>query len=271
MTKTKRHFIIPDTQVRADEPQDHWAWIEEAVVEYQPDTLWHLGDHWDMPSLSRYDAPGSKKMANTSYQRDIDSGNKVITRFSSNLKKRKVTAKKKYLLGNHDERVAREVNANPKFEGKIGYQDFALVENDWQVYDYHEVAWEDGIAFSHYFYYPKTGKPIGGSIDNRLNRIGCSFVQGHEQGFLYGNRDYPTGRTYHGLVAGSAYLHYEDYKGHQGNSHFRGVVILNGVRDGSYCIMPLDFNYLCEKYEGVPLHTYLKKKYKNPSKFRGIV
>ena len=41
-----------------------------------------------------------------------------------------------------------------------------------------------------------------------------------------------------------------------------GVVILNEVRDGEYCIMPLTHDYLCRKYEGVPLVKYMRAKYR---------
>jgi hypothetical protein len=46
------------------------------------------------------------------------------------------------------------------------------------------------------------------------------------------------------LVAGSFYQHDEDYKGPQGNDHWRGIVVLNEVEDGDYNIMPLGMKYL---------------------------
>lgn len=59
MTLPKRHFVIPDTQVKKGVPIDHMAWIGAAIRDYKPDVVVHLGDHWDFPSLSRYDAKGS--------------------------------------------------------------------------------------------------------------------------------------------------------------------------------------------------------------------
>ena len=73
-------------------------------------------------------------------------------------------------------------------------------------------------------------------------------MQGHQQGFMYGNRVFPTGKTRHGLVAGSFYLHDEGYKGPQGNDHWRGCVVLNGVKDGDYDLMPLRMDYLQRTY-----------------------
>lgn len=114
----------------------------------------------------------------------------------------------------------------------------------------------------HYFANPNTGKPIGGTITNRLAKIGTTFVQGHVQGLLQGNVQFATGITRHGIVAGSAYLHDESFKG-VANAHWRGIVVLNEVRDGDFCEMPLSLDYLCRKYTGKPLDVYMRKNYKN--------
>src|SRR5690606_36998186 len=101
------------------------------------------------------------------------------------------------------------------------------------------------------------------TIDNRLNKIGASFAQGHEQGFRYGTRIQATGKTWHGLVAGSCYLHREEYRGNQGQKHWRGCVVLNEVNDGDYCVMPLTLDYFARKYAGESLFDYMTKKYPN--------
>ena len=72
-----------------------------------------------------------------------------------------------------------------------------------------------------------------------------------------------SGKTLYGLVAGSAYLHVEDYRGRQGQRHWRGIVVLNEVQDGEYDIMPLSLRYLCRRYEGMSLIDYMNKKYPN--------
>src|SRR3546814_16677199 len=64
------------------------------------------------------------------------------------------------------------------------------------------------------------------------------------------------------IVAGSAYLHDEEYKG-QANAHWRGVVVLNEVRDGQFCEMPLTLDYLCRKYEGMSLARFLQRNVRN--------
>ena len=50
-----RHLVIPDTQIKPDCPIDHMYWAGRYACAMKPDVIIHLGDHWDMPSLSSYD------------------------------------------------------------------------------------------------------------------------------------------------------------------------------------------------------------------------
>ena len=85
-------------------------------------------------------------------------------------------------------------------------------------------------------------------------------MQGHVQGRDYGSKMLATGETIQCEVVGSCYLHREAYRGvHQ--RHWRGVLILNEVRDGTWQEMPMTLAYLCRKYEGVELYDYMKGKY----------
>lgn len=264
-----RHFLIPDTQTRPGAPLDHMAWIGQAIVDYHPDRVIHLGDHWDMPSLSMHDAPGSMKMEGARYEDDIAVGNQafrdLVAPMEAEVRRQRKRQKPwrpdcHFLFGNHEGRIDRAINANPKYAGMIG--DHHCLTRGFKRHKYLERVWLDGVLYSHFFQSSHSSHAIGGSIDNRLNKIGCSFVQGHEQGFRYGTRIQASGATWHGLVAGSCYLHEEGYRGAQGQRHWRGVVILNEVRDGEYCIMPLTLDYLCRKYEGVPLVKYMRAKYR---------
>ena len=238
-----RHLIIPDTQVGPDHPTEHLDWAAKAIVHYRPDVIIHLGDHWDMASLSSWDGKGSKSMEGRRYQNDVDAGNSGFDRLFWRIKKEKrYRPRCVYLHGNHENRITRAIEAEPKLDGVLSLDH--LETPGFEVHPFLERVWINGLVYSHYFQNQNSPHAIGGSVDNRLNRIGDSFVQGHQQGFLYGNRVYPTGRTRHGLVAGSYYLHNEGYKGLQGNDHWRGIVVLNEVDDGDYCIMPLSTKYL---------------------------
>jgi hypothetical protein len=266
-----RHFLIPDAQVKPGVPTDHIDWIAQALVDYLPDTIVNIGDWWDMPSLSMHDGPGTLHAEGARYEDDVQSGNDAFARLcapmEAEIARRRVGHRKRweprrvFCMGNHEDRIRRAVNTAPKYAGTIG--DHHLKTRDWERHPFLERVWQDGVLYSHFFQSSHSHHAIGGSIDNRLNKIGTSFVQGHEQGFRYGTRIQASGSTWHGLVAGSAYLHDEHYRGNQGNGHWRGVVILNEVRDGDYCVMPLTLAYLCRKYEGMELADFLRKRYRN--------
>lgn len=266
----KRHFLVPDTQVRKGVPLDHIGWVAQAIVDYKPDYVAHIGDHWDNPAYSMHDQKGSIHLEGARYEDDLNIGNEAFVELGAPMfKEIKRTSKLKtpwtpgrdFYIGNHEHRVQRAIDADPKLIGVIGMHH--MVTNGWRRNQFLVPRCVDGITYSHYFQGSLSSFPIGGSIDNRLNKIGVSFVQGHQQGFLYGTRVYPDGVTRHGLVAGSCYLHKEKYKGGMSNNHFRGVVVMNEVAGGNYCIMPLSLSYLCRRYEGVDLLKYMAKRYKH--------
>jgi len=260
-----RHLIVPDTQVKPGVPIDHMRWIGQAIAEYKPDVLMHLGDHWDMESVSRHSPIGSLDKENKRIHADIEAGNKALQLLEEFMDG--FTPKRKILLrGNHEQRLANFVANNPALEGTVSFDDFNDKALGWEVVDYFRGSPRaievDGIQYAHFFANPNSGQPIGGTIQNRLSKIGSSFVQGHQQGLLQGNVQYATGLIRHGIVAGSAYLHDEDYKG-MANAHWRGIVVLNEVDNGQFCEMPLTLDYLCRKYEGRSVASFLTRNYRN--------
>ena len=252
----RRWLIIPDTQVRPGVDTKHIDWAAQAIVEYRPDVIIHIGDHWDLPSLSTHDAPGSKEAEGRRVKDDIDAGNEAFERLVAPMnaeRLRLVSNHRKqwnpechFFFGNHENRLTRAIFREPKWEGVLTLD--ALNTQGFIRHDFLEIVEIDGIKVSHYFANTHSGRPIGGSIDNRLNKIGVSFVCGHEQDLLYGIKRFPGELRRHGLVCGSFYQHYEAYRGPQANSEWRGIVVLNRVQDGDYDVMPLRMQYLREKY-----------------------
>lgn len=245
-----RHLIIPDAQCKPGVPLSHIDHAAQAIVDYRPDTVVVLGDWWDMPSLSKHETPGSEQMEGTRYEDDVAAGNEAFERLVRPLRGLRRKPERHFLFGNHEHRITRALSEKPQLQGALSLDDL-----DTQGFERHaflDPLWLDGIVYAHYFTSSHSARPLGGSIDSMLNRIGDSFVQGHVQGFKYGNRMYPTGRIRHGLVAGSFYQHDEHYRGPQGRTqhHWNGIVVLNDVRDGNYEIMPLSLEYLRRRYGG---------------------
>lgn len=236
-------LLIADTQTKEGQEWPHLAKLGDFIIRRRPDVIVHIGDHWDFESLSSYDR-GTRRAEGKRVYQDIAAGNAAMDVLLHDLKKLQAKQRKHkeklykprmvFCTGNHEERLERHVNANPELHGFLDYSHLNLA--DWEVYDFLEVARVEGILFSHYFANPGTGKPIGGTVQNRLNKIKESFVQGHQQTFQF-DKVYTLNRTLTGLVAGAFYLHDEGYMGPQGNrQHWRGCVMLDNAQDGDYAI-----------------------------------
>jgi hypothetical protein len=253
---SRRHLIVPDTQIKPGVPTEHIDWAAQAILEYQPDVITVIGDWWDLPSLSKHELPGSIHTEGARIKDDIDAGNEAFERFVAPMekeiarrKRRKIKAwspERHFTFGNHCHRLTRAVSAEPKLQNLLSLD--MLKTPGFQRHEFLEIVPVDGIWYSHYFSSTLSGRAIGGSIDNRLNKIGHSFVQGHQQGFLYGCRQFPGALVRHGLVCGSFYQHDEHYRDKQSNGEWRGLVVLNEVRNGTYDIMPLSMDFLRRRF-----------------------
>jgi len=257
MTDTRRHMWIPDTQIRPGVPTEHIDAAANAIVHYKPDVLVVAGDWWDMPSCSRWMEKGTLEREGARIRADLDAGNEAFGRLVKPMYAecaRLVQGKRKrwdpicdFHFGNHEDRLDRYVNNNPELQGMFSREQ--MLTPGFNRHEFLTIVERDGISYSHYFANQLSGRSIGGTIPNRLNKIGRTFVQGHEQGFLYGVQQYPGKVTRSGLVAGSFYMHDEKYRGLQSNGEWRGVVVLNEVREGGkYDIMPLTMDYLLRKF-----------------------
>ncbi|MBY0277896.1 hypothetical protein K2Z84_21390, partial [Candidatus Binatia bacterium] len=266
-----RIYVIPDTQIRPGDVTDHLDWIAQDIVRRKPDWLCVMGDWFDLPSLSSHDPPGSLAKEDARLLADLEAGRagfkQLVGPIDAELERiarrriKRWHLRREFFEGNHEWRAHRLFAADPRLEGVVGTH-LCDVENfGFRRHKFLEPFAIEGVHFAHYWQNALSSRPIGGTIDNRLNKLCCSFVCGHEQGLKYGNRPLPMGRTIHGIVAGSCYLGTEEYRGPQARNEWRGVVVLNDVRDGDFEPMPLTLRYLCEEYTGEALPAYLRKRY----------
>lgn len=251
-----KHLIIPDVQAKPDVPFDHLEWIGNYIVEKKPDVIVNIGDFADMPSLSSYDR-GKKSFEGRRYKHDIDATKEAMDILLGPMReynaKQRRTRHAQYkprmilTLGNHEQRIERATECQPELDGVVGYHD--LPYEDWEVYDFLEPVFVDGICYSHYMANPMTGKPIGSMASTRLKTVGHSFVMGHQQTLDVATRQLGNGQQQWAIIAGACYLHDENYKGHQGNKHWRGIVMLHNVDDGDCNPMFISLDYLRTRYE----------------------
>jgi hypothetical protein len=250
-----RILCIPDTQCREGVPTEHLTWAGKAIIDYRPDVVVHLGDHWDMPSLSSHDKAGSKYFEGKRYLKDVEAGNEGMKMLLAPLKELQSKQKKNkekvykprlvFLMGNHCNRIGRAINNNPQLEGLLSYDHLYL--KDWEVHPFLHPVFIGGVGFNHYWPVGAMGRPAGtaAAIVSKLHQ---SCVAGHQQGkqVAYGKR--ADGKPICCIIAGSYYLHNEEYMDQLSNTHWRGLVMLNDVRDGAFDEMLLSIEYLGRKY-----------------------
>jgi len=253
----RRHIWIPDTQCRSGEKFDHLTAAGNYIVDKQPDVLVHLGDHWDMESLSSYDK-GKKRSEGKRIRYDVDAGNRGMGALLGPMRNKNVRdkANKKvqykpdmhFLYGNHEGRIVKHVEANPELDGFLGLDILEVEKWGWKTHEFLTVLELDGIWFSHYFYQPKTSRPYGGMISTKLKNIGNSFVQGHTQGLDSGIMPLANGTVRRGVVAGSFYQHNEHYRGPQAVNEWRGILMATEVRNGQFNLVEVSMEYLLSRW-----------------------
>ena len=251
-----KHLLIPDCQVRPGDDLSFLTWIGNYIVAKKPDVIVQIGDFADMPSLSSYDV-GKKSFEGMRYKNDlvaVEEGMKTllapITKLNKELREKHVSRyrpRKVLTLGNHEDRITRAVNSDPKLEGTIGLDDLGYKNFGWEVYPYLQPVIIDGVAYSHYFPSGQLGRPCT-SARAMLGKMHMSCIAGHQQG-----RDVAFGRRADGieitaLICGSCYLHDESYLTPLTNKAWRGIVMLHEVKNGQFDEMLVSLSYLKEKY-----------------------
>lgn len=252
-----KHLVIADTQCKPGEDLSYCSAIGEYIAAKRPDVIIHIGDHFDMESLSSYDK-GKKSFEGRRLTADLEAGHEgmqrimePIWRLQANQRKKKKKAYNPRMIfcgGNHEARVDRFANDNPEFHGFVGTAQLGLEQYGWEVYPFLKPAVVDGINYVHFLANPFTGKPYGGNALMQLKTVGCSYVVGHKQLLDVAIRPTLDGKMQIGIINGACYPFEEDYKGHQGNNHFRGLTVLHEVKDGFGCPMFVSLDYIMEKY-----------------------
>ena len=261
------HIVIPDTQCKYGVPTAHLGWagryIAKKYAGHPKCRICVMGDWHDMPSLSSYDKKGGRLMEGRRYKTDIEYGNRGWDIFNEPIEHEKERygwePEQDFFMGNHEYRILRAIDNDAQMDGLVSLEDLAVVKQGiYRVHPFLKPVTYDGITYAHYFTARGTGRPLGGqSIDARIKTIGHSFTAAHQQGLWMGRRELVIGGAHLGLVAGSFYLHDEEYMGHQGNKHWRGIVVCHDVRKGDYDPKPVSIRSLCERYEGKSLGVFL--------------
>jgi len=251
----KTHLVIPDVQFRDGDNSDFLKCIGRYIAKKEPDVVVCLGDFADMPSLSSYDV-GKKAFEGKRYTKDVAAAKEAMQALLGPIKEfnkqAKLNKQKQYkprmvlTLGNHEDRITRAVNSDAKLEGVLSLNDLEY-EKDWEVFPYLEVVVIDGIAYSHYFVTGVAGRAAA-TAAAQLRKTNMSCVSGHQQGRQSAHATKADGTRLCSIIAGSCYEHNEDYLGPQGNKHWRGIIMLHEINNGSFDEMFVSLDYLKKHY-----------------------
>ena len=243
------HVVIPDCQVRTGVPTEHLEHIGNYIIEKKPDVIVQIGDFADMPSLNSY-TKGKREGEGQRMARDIASVTHAMEKLIKPIHDYNRTAEIKYqpemhlTLGNHEFRLEREIEENPKLEGMFSLEDFGYGEFGWKVHEFLKVTKIDGIEYAHYFTSGNMGRPVT-SAAALLRERQCSAIMGHVQ---------HTDMAFHkktqniAMFCGIAYTHDEAYLGPQGNNTRRQIVMLHEVEDGRFDPMFVSLKFLSKRY-----------------------
>jgi hypothetical protein len=250
------HLVIPDCQIKDGHSFDYLKAVGNFIVKKQPDVVIQIGDFADMPSLSSYDV-GKKSFEGRRYKADIEAVHRGMEALLEPLRahntKMRRTKHALYCptlvltLGNHEHRISRAVENDPKLDGTIGLQDLKYEEFGWKVVPFLEPVVIDNIAYCHYFTSGVLGRPVA-SARHLVQKKHMSCTMGHVQNWEMHREVAADGRPVLGLFSGSCYEHNEDYLGPQGNTYDRGIWMKHEVANGSYQPMFVSLKYLKEKY-----------------------
>jgi hypothetical protein len=260
---SKRILVLPDVQAKPGNDFSFLRRIGMYLVEKKPEVVVCIGDFADMPSLSSYDK-GKKSFEGRRYKRDIEAAQFAMQAFLGPLNEynemRRRNKKGEYkprmvlTLGNHEARISRACDDDPKLDGVLSLKDLAYEEYGWEVYPFLERVIIDGVAFSHYFVSGVKGNPAS-SAAAQLRKANMSCIAGHQQGKQIAYATRADGKTITSIIAGSCYEHEEAYLGAQGNRHYRGFLMLHEVQDGAFDEMWVSLDYVNRKYPNERFQT----------------
>ncbi|MCR4308349.1 MAG: hypothetical protein NUV80_07410 [Candidatus Berkelbacteria bacterium] len=251
-----KHLVIPDCQVKSGVDTEYLRDIGRYIVEKKPDVIICIGDFADMPSLSSYDQ-GKKSFEGRRYKDDIMAAREGMEKLlgpvwefnerAKRNKERQYNPRKILTLGNHENRIDRAIDSDPKLDGTIGIGDLGYSQYGFEVYPYLEPVIVDGIAYAHYFTSGAMGRAVPNARQLALKKH-MSCTMGHVQNWELHREVRADGTALLALFAGSCYTHNEDYLGPQGNHYDRGIWMKHEVDGGSYHPLYVSLSYLKRKY-----------------------
>lgn len=227
-----------------DVSNERFNWLGDLIEDLKPDYVVDLGDGADMRSLNSFDTRNPKAIVAQSYQEDIEHYNDAQDRIWSRYK---LTKKKRPwrigFEGNHENRIRKALNNDPRLEGDKYGISFSHLQTDYWFDDYHPyhnsgpaIAEYDGVSYAHFFSSGSFGSAMSGIhhayglIQKRNSSATCGHS--HKRSVYFKDGAYPNPVI--GLVAGCYKGAEESWAGQANLDWWKGIVIKREIYNGSY-------------------------------------
>ena len=232
----RTHLVIGDSHAKPGVPNYRYEWLARMCLDLRPDVIVDIGDWFDMPSLCHYDI-GKKCFEGRRYWKDIAAGWDAQERFRRILQQDPTYQPELHrTVGNHEHRIARIVELEPRFEGLVGLEDLASEEFGWTEHRFLQPFTVDGVSYQHYF--DKNGRPPGMGTKHvaatMLANGHSSRVMGHTHRYDH-FEEVALHRRITAINCGCYFEHPEEYATKDQQDRWRrGILVLRDVVDGEF-------------------------------------
>lgn len=253
------HLVIPDHHAYPSDDFSRFEQLGNYIVENQPKVIIDIGDGWDMPSLCSFDK-GKKSFMFQSVKEDIEAGHKAeelifgpmlqYNNTRSQWKKKQYNPAIIKILGNHEARVAKLLEYEPRWDGVLSMDSFRTrLPIKEQVVDFLDYCIIDDIAYSHYFVSGVMSRPCS-SARILLQKKLMSCTMGHTHTLESADGVRADGKRMRALICGS--FHAKDHKGFAGTQvdsiYWNGLIHKLNVNEGDYDRVEIGMDRLEREY-----------------------
>lgn len=233
--KTGSILIVGDSHSKVGESNERFTWLGKVIAHYKPDVVVQIGDFFDMPSLSSYDV-GKKSFEGRRLIKDLEAGYDALERINQEINKvRGYSPIKISITGNHEARLSKAINADPKLEGTLSMDNYRFQDYGWEVYDFLKPCTVMGIDFQHYYVAGSMDRSISSENTGRAiaKKYHKSALAGHNHKLDLAWESSGRGNLMMTGTVGCYFEHEEEWQSLQAQSHFwRGLILLEDVENG---------------------------------------
>lgn len=254
---TNTAIVFTCAHAEPEYSNERFDWLGRLIYDIRPDYVVDLGDGADMRSLNSFDTTKPSSVVSQSYERDIDTYNDAQERLRHLFKKNKVRRPKWYgFEGNHENRIKKAIERDPRVEGNRFGLSFSHLETDRWFDEYHEYEYGgpairnyDGVDYAHFISSGNFGTAMSGEhhgynlLKQRMRS--CTVGHSHKRNIYFRDDAQAIG-----LVAGCFKGGKESWAGQANHQWACGVWIKKRINSGYYDPQWVSLEALKEEYGG---------------------